>query len=97
MPGAIHINNNNNNSVLPLNQSIRSPRYQEGDEYRTIQSWRRRIMVLSTILTVVTIIASHNEHGYYAETTTTSIEQQELLNAPNVFTPRTVQNAMRGE
>ena len=78
-------------SVLPLNQSIRPPRFQEADEYEKINSWRRRIVLFST-MTIVGVAAFHQLPGSlfvkrYAF-------DEDLLNAPNVFTPRAVHNVM---
>ena len=78
-------------SVLPLKQSIRSPRFQEADEYKKINEWTQ-YMILRSIQVIVGITLIYllprsmfaRPHG----------SDSDLLNAPNVFTPRVVSRIM---
>jgi len=80
----------NNNSVLPIFRSIRSPRFQEADDlterFQRIRRWRA-ITIL--FLFIVAVLSVNGE-----TLTSRTIHSKKLLEEPNTFTPRIVMQAI---
>lgn len=79
--------------LLPLNQSIRSPRAKEAEQYRNLNAWQRRLLQFSMMLLLGVALwhQLQQQLDYYAVV----LEYEDFLqSSPSVFTPRVVQDTM---
>mmetsp|Transcript_33528 Transcript_33528/g.38184 ORF Transcript_33528/g.38184 Transcript_33528/m.38184 type:complete len:98 (-) Transcript_33528:122-415(-) len=81
-----------NNNILPLFQSIRSPRSKEADDLT-----RRFVRIQRAKLMAVLVFLSIGVFSFYGETTSMIMKPNHAMKVPsepNIFTPRIVMQAM---